>query len=279
MTANADEGEFWAGPAGAKWIEFETEQDHFLSEVAQVVIAKAGLRQGERVLDIGSGTGAMSLLAADAVGPSGRVLATDIAPPFVARVAKRAEALQHVDVHLGDAQTTVWPEQDFDIALSRFGVMFFSDPPAAFANIAKALRPGGRIAFAAWSRTEDNPYWAMPRRVIADMIGPQPAGQPNAPGPMGLADAEWAQDQMRQGGLADVSVETLELPLLHDGGALGAADLSLRIGPAVRPLKEVDASPDLIAAFKAETASAFGPYEVDGKARIPASIHLFTARV
>ncbi len=279
MTSNADEGAFWAGPAGAKWIEFEAEQDHFLSEVAHAVVGMAGLRAGERALDVGCGTGAVSLLAAKDVGPTGHVLATDIAAPFVDRVAERAQALPQVGVQLGDAQTVDWPETPFDVALSRFGVMFFSDPVAAFTNIAKALRPGGRMAFAAWGRTEDNPYWAEPRRIIEEMIGPQNRAAPNAPGPMGLADAVWAQDQMTQAGLKDVAVDTREIPLLHEGGAMGAADLSLRIGPAVRPLREIDATPEQVAAYKAQTAQAFQSYETGGQARIPATVHLFSARV
>ena len=95
---------------------------------------------------------------------------------------------------------------------------------------------------------------------------------------MGLADADWAVDCLRAAGLADVAVETREVPLLHSGGAAGAADLSLRIGPAVRPMAEVEAAPEMIAAYKDRVTSAFEPFEFDGTARIPATIHFFTAR-
>lgn len=278
MTDNSDEGAFWSGPAGAKWIEHEAEQDHFLSGIAAAVVREAGLSRGQRVLDIGCGTGAVSLLAATAVGPEGHVLATDIAPPFVDRVKERAKHLVQVSADVGDAQTADWPEPPFDAALSRFGVMFFSDPSAAFANIARALRPGGKMVFAAWAALKDNPYWREPRRLVNELIAPQKPGVPNAPGPMGLADADWTVDRLRAAGLDEVGVETREIPLLHEGGAAGAADLSLRIGPAVRPLAEVEASDDQIAAFKAEVTRAFQPYEINGLARIPATIHLYTAR-
>ncbi|MEO0917131.1 MAG: class I SAM-dependent methyltransferase, partial [Pseudomonadota bacterium] len=155
MTGNTQEADFWSGPAGAKWIEHEAEQDHFLSEVAEAVLRKARLDLGERVLDIGCGTGALSLLCADKVGEDGYVLATDIAPPFVERVGVRAARMPQVQAYLADAQTADWPAPGFDVAVSRFGVMFFSDPPAAFANIARALRPSGRMAFAAWGATAD----------------------------------------------------------------------------------------------------------------------------
>lgn len=278
MTGNAEESVFWSGPAGAKWIEHEAEQDHFLSAVATAVIDRANLSPEDRVLDIGCGTGAVSLLAAPLVGRNGYVLATDIAAPFVTRVKTRARDLPQISALEADAQTATWPTPAFDVALSRFGVMFFADPAAAFANIAQALRPGGRMVFAAWGRTEDNPYWHVPRDQIDRILGPRPRPAPNAPGPMGLADADWALERLNAAGLADVAVETTELPLLHEGGAAGAADLSLRIGPAVRPMAEAEATPEMLADYKAQVARAFQPYETDGQARIPAIIHIYTAR-
>lgn len=279
MTDNSDEETFWSGPAGATWIKHEAEQDHFLSGVAQAVIDLAGPVPGDRVLDIGCGTGAVSMLAAEAVGPTGHVLATDIAAPFVTRVEKRARVHSHVSALQADAQTASWPTDRFDLAVSRFGVMFFADPAAAFANIAKALRPEGRIVFAAWGRTEDNPYWRVPRELVDRLVVPRPRPLPNTPGPMGLADAGWAMDRMKAAGLSDVAVETREISLLHEEGAAGAADLSLRIGPAVRPMAEVEATPELIQNYKDEATRAFEPYEIDGQARIPATVHLFTARL
>ena len=277
MTGNADEGKFWSGPAGGKWIEHEAEQDHFLSVVASEVIERARLASEERVLDIGCGTGAVSLLSAPLVGPTGHVLATDIAAPFLARVTDRARDIPHVTTMLADAQTATWPDPRFDIALSRFGVMFFSDPVAAFANIARALRPHGRMVLAAWGRTEDNPYWQIPRDQIDRMLGPRPRPAPNAPGPMGLADRDWAVEQLKAAGLANVAVETIEVPLLHEDGAAGAADLSHRIGPAVRPLAEAEATANTLSEYKSEVTRAFLPYETDGQARIPGTIHIYTA--
>ncbi len=278
MTGNADESVFWSGPAGAQWIEHEAEQDHFLSAVATAIIERADLSPDDRVLDIGCGTGAVSLLAAPLVGPGGHILAIDIAAPFVARVKTRARDLPQISALHADAQTANWPPPAFDVAVSRFGVMFFADPAAAFANIAQALRPGGSMVFAAWGRTEDNPYWQVSRDVIDRMLGPRPRPAPNAPGPMGLADADWTLDRLKAAGLTDIAVETTELRLLHEGGAEGAADLSLRIGPAVRPMAEADATPEMLSEYKAQATRAFQPFETGGQARIPATIHIYTAR-
>ncbi|MCG6885078.1 MAG: class I SAM-dependent methyltransferase [Silicimonas sp.] len=276
--ANAEQAEFWSGPAGAKWIAGEALQDHTLSEVAAELLALAAPQPGERVLDIGCGTGAVTIRAAEAVGDGGRVLATDIAPPFLARVATRAAHLPQVGTFLGDAQVADWPEDGFDLSVSRFGVMFFSDPAAAFRNIGRALRPGGRVVFAAWSRTEDNPYWQIPREAIDAMFGPQPRPEPNAPGPMGLADKDWALAQMRAGGLTQVACETRDIPILHDGGAAGASALALKIGPGARALADAGAGEDEVEAFRAELERRLLPFETGGSLRLPSSVHLFTAR-
>ncbi len=277
MSDDLSQGEFWSGSSGARWLKHEAVQDRFLREVAEAVLKVAAPRSGERVLDIGVGAGATTLMAAEAVGPDGLVLATDIAPPFIARVAERAAALPQVQTLVADAQVADWPETGFDIAISRFGVMFFSDPPVAFGNIRAALRPGGRIAFAAWASAEENPYWKLARDLVAEHIGPQPVSEPGSPGPMGLANAEWATEQLRGGGLAEVSVDTREVELVHEGGAIGLADLGLEIGPASRALNEMEASEDMRLAFRDVSAAAFAQYETDGALRIPATIHIFQA--
>lgn len=277
MSNDLSEGEFWAGSAGAKWIKHELVQDRFLRGVADAVLDAAAPQIGERVLDIGCGAGATSMMAAEAVGPEGLVLATDIAAPFIERVAERAAAMPQVKTLVADAQVAEWPETGFDVAISRFGVMFFSDPPVAFGNIRAALRPGGRIAFAAWASTEENPYWKLSRDLVSGHIGPQPKPEPNSTGPMGLADAEWAMEQLRGGGLTEVSVDTREVELVHEGGASGLADLGLELGPASRALNEAEASPEERLAFRDISAAAFARYESGGVLRIPAKIHLFKA--
>ncbi len=277
MSDDLSQGEFWSGSSGARWLKNEAVQDRFLREVAEAVLEVAAPRIGERVLDIGVGAGATTLMAAEAVGQEGLVLATDIAPPFVARVAERAAGKPQVKTLVGDAQVAEWPDTGFDVAISRFGVMFFSDPPAAFANIRGALRSGGRIAFAAWAASESNPYWKLSRDLVEEHIGPQPVSEPGSPGPMGLANAEWATEQLRGGGLAEVSVDTREVELVHEGGAIGLADLGLEIGPASRALNNAEASQEERLAFRDKSAEAFAVYETDGVLRIPATIHIFQA--
>lgn len=276
--ANTDEQEFWSGPSGQSWVTHEAAQDRLLSEAADVVISRAGLAPGMRVLDIGCGTGALSVAAAERVGEDGRVLATDISAPMLDRAAERLRPYPHATTLLADAQTEDWPETGFDIAISRFGVMFFEDPAAAFANVARALRPGGRMVFAAWGPTARNLYWRDVPRVAIDRLGEPPKTPPNTPGPMGLADAAWSVGQFRNAGLTDVDCEEVEVGLPVNGTAAEAADLALRIGPAARVVRLFEATPGDVAAIRESIAGVLEPLHEGGVVRIPALLHLYTAR-
>lgn len=275
---NNDEQVYWSGPSGRSWISHEAAQDALLSEVLQAVLDRSALQPGETVLDIGCGTGALSVAAAETVGPTGRVLATDIAQPMLDRVAARLSGTPQASTLLADAEVATWPETRFDAALSRFGVMFFTDPPKAFANIARAMRPGGRLVFAAWAPAALNPYWRDTSRIATARLGAVPKGEPNAPGPMGLADAQWSLAQLKAANLADVACEEVHVCLPVYGTPEDAADLALAIGPAARVIRLFEATPADIEAIRADIALELRQYHVGDSVRIPAVLNLYTAR-
>lgn len=277
--ANSEEREFWSGPSGQSWITFEGQQDRLLSGVSDAVLAHANLAFGERILDIGCGTGALSVAAADLVGEAGHVLATDISKPMLSRAAERLAPFPQARTLFADVQTVDWQTPSFDGAISRFGVMFFADPPAAFANIAAALRPGARMTFAAWAPVAENPYWRDPPRIAADRLGPVPKSTPNSPGPMGLADRDWSLAQFRSAGLEDVECLTVDVPLAVDGSPTDAADLALVIGPAARVVRLHEATPGDRMAIRDAIAEEFSCYREGDRVQIPATILIYTARV
>lgn len=276
-TENDDQREFWSGPSGQSWVQFEAAQDAILASVADLVMRRADLRPGERVLDIGCGTGAVSLLAAKAVEEAGHVLASDISEPLLTRAAERLAPYPQASTLLGDAATALWPAPGFDAAISRFGVMFFADPSAAFANIARGLRPGGRIVFATWAPARVNPYWSLPAKRAHDRLGQPPRTPQDTPGPMGLADLDLAVSRLETGGLSEVVGEVVDVALSLPGDATAAAELVTRLGPASRALSYFNAGETERQEIAASIASDFSGFEDGETVSIPSKINLLTA--
>lgn len=275
---NAEQAEFWSGPSGQSWIDSEAEQDHFFSNVNDLILKRSGIATGDRVLDIGCGTGALSLDCAKVVGDDGLILATDISAPMLARAAERLDPYRHALARVADGETSDWPEGPFDHAVSRFGVMFFANPSTAFANIARGMRPGAWMTFAAWSPAAENPMWSVPQTVAVSHLDRPPKVEPNTPGPMGLADRALTVERVAGGGLTGVTCTAERITLDFAGGAEGAADLLTRIGAASRIIRMFKASEAQIDAIRSDIAARFARHEDGGTLRLPATINLIRAR-
>ena len=200
-------------PTGLDFYDVELRAHH------EHLSAACGIGPGHEVVDIGCGTGLTTREAARAAAP-GRVVGVDVSERMLerAREVTAAERLDNVRYELGDAQTHRFDPAGFDVAISRFGTMFFSDPAAAFANIAAALRPEGRLVLLVWQRREDN-EWA---RAIDAALGA--AAQPTPPGadPFSLGDADATARILEGAGFAGVRFEDVREPVLY-GHDLDAA--------------------------------------------------------
>jgi len=153
------QAQYWNGPEANHWLVHEHRYERMGASFTRLVLDAAAVARADRVLDIGCGTGSTTCTAARAAD-DGQALGVDIARPLLQRAKQRArhDSLTNVRFEHGDAQTHRLAPQGFDVAISRFGVMFFSDPTAAFANIARGLRPGGRIAFVCWQPMANNEW-------------------------------------------------------------------------------------------------------------------------
>jgi SAM-dependent methyltransferase len=202
--------EDWAGDKGRFWAEQADWFSQMLSEFLPPVIAGAALRPGERVLDVGSGGGDLSIAAATAVGPEGSVVGVDLSADEIAVALGRVAAvgLENVSFELGDAGA-VQLSPPFDVLVSRFGVMFFEDPVAAFTHLHGALRPGGRVAFACWQVVDRNAWMQLPRDAIGSVLSlPElPAGPT---GPYAFAEPDHVRGVLTRAGFADIRVDELQ---------------------------------------------------------------------
>ena len=170
--------------------------------------AAAGIRAGDRVLDIGCGAGQSTRDAARVAAP-GRVLGIDVSAPALARARELtvAEGLDNVTYEHADVQAHRFEPGRFDVAISRFGVMFFSDPAAAFRNIARALRPGGRLVLLVWQRHEDN-EWAV---AIDDAVG----GSTWDESPFSLGDPAVTERILGSAGFTGVAFDAVDEPVYY----------------------------------------------------------------
>jgi SAM-dependent methyltransferase len=258
---NEEQVRYWNEDGGPNWVANELRLDLMIAPFNAVLVEGADAQLGEHVLDVGSGFGTTSLELARAVGEQGRVMALDVSEAMMARLRSRAaaEAVSNIIPHVGDAQTEVLPAEHFRLVVSRFGVMFFDDPTAAFANIHEALRPDGRLVFVCWQALAANEWAAAPLAAMAPVIGPidpTPAGRP---GPFGLADGEVVHEVLDGAGFEDVELTSIERPVVMGGdeGLDAAVDHCAGTGPARRALaglepEQHDAALELLRQFLAE---------------------------
>jgi SAM-dependent methyltransferase len=277
MSDNTDQATFWVSEAGHKWVKYQRGLDLVMAPVLDVVLEHAALQTGETVLDIGCGTGAATLRAAQAVGPQGAVFGYDISPVLLDLAATRTADLPNVTLTEADAQTHIFPQGAADALISRFGVMFFADTTAAFANLAHALRPGGRMVMAAWGPAHLNPWFMDPARVARERLGTPAKVDRTLPGPFAFEDANRVT-QLLHAARLDVTVTPVDLHL----GALETLDdlaaQSCHIGPASGIMREFNATDADRKAIRNGIAQAFAAYDTDSGVRVPARINLITAR-
>jgi len=276
---NAEQIEYWNETSGPKWAALGDVIDRQIAPLGRAAMERAALAAGERVLDVGCGCGHTSLELAGRVGPAGAVLGADISAVMLEQARERARAagLPHLRFENVDAQTHDFGPDAFDVAYSRFGVMFFADPRAAFANLLRGLRPGGRLSFVCWQELGRNPWMRIPVAAVAQHVALPVPASPEAPGPFAFADAERVQRILVAAGFADVRAEPLERELDVAGGAdLGATvDFLLQIGPAGAALREAGAG--VREKVARAVLEAIAPFETPAGVRMPAAAWIFSA--
>lgn len=275
---NAEQLEFWSGKAGSAWVARQTQFDGMMTQVLDLLMSVARPAPGERVLDIGCGTGASLLRVGAAVGQEGHVTGVDISEPMLSLARKRvAEAgLDHVDCELADAQTHVF-DGSFDAVLSRFGVMFFSDPVAAFANIRSAMRPGVRLSFVTWAGMADNPWFRIPSEMAQARLGPVPKPDPRAPGPMAFSQQDYVLDILARAGWREAKAEVTTLELTPPGSLDEVADFAGREGPSSRIVAHHEGTEADVEAIVVAVKEHLAEYVTPEGVRIPARLNIFSA--
>jgi SAM-dependent methyltransferase len=207
--ANTEGAKFWSEMAPT-WVTMEEDLEQISGYAGELAMERLAPQPGERLLDIGCGTGRTTLALARRVAPGGKAVGLDIAEGMLAHARRQAEehAVGEVEFRQGDAQVEDLGEASFDGAYSRFGVMFFADPVTAFANIRRALRRDGRLSFVCWQAVLQNEWMLVPAGAAISATGATPEMPgPDEPGPFAFADAERLASILGSAEFRDVAIE------------------------------------------------------------------------
>lgn len=262
MTNQPNEAEIanWNGPIGERWAAHQEMLDSRLRIFTPHLLAAAALTDGQRILDIGCGCGEISLEVARAVGPSGHVVGLDVSRPMLARARDRAEDHPNIELVEHDA-TTYEASAPFDTLVSRFGVMFFDDPTAAFTNLRRVTKPGGRISFVCWQALADNEWASVPLSAVLRVLPPGEPPRPRAPGPFAFGEADYVEGILKGAGWS-----AIELTPRNEAFGLGdtlddAVDYATYMGPSARALRATDDDATRARAREMlrQTLAPFGP--------------------
>jgi ubiquinone/menaquinone biosynthesis C-methylase UbiE len=246
---NSEQVEYWNGDVGRKWARNQDRLDRAFRPLTAALMERVEPRPGERAIDIGCGCGELSLALARSLGAEGRVLAVDVSRPMLEHARSRPGAREAgqamIEWQEADAAAASFAPGGFDLLVSRFGVMFFADPVGAFQNLRRALRPGGRLVMLCWRPLQDNPWVAVPRAAMLQVL-PAPAPMaPDAPGPFAFADAARVGAILARAGFSEVASVAVDAALGvaegADEAALEAAvQFVIEVGPASALLRDVD---------------------------------------
>ncbi len=237
--------EYWNGEAGKKWVDQSQRLDTMLAPFADKVLDAAAIQTGERALDIGCGAGILTLGATEQAGGASGSLGVDVSEPLLALARKRAaDAGSSARFEHADASTFEVSDK-FDLVISRFGVMFFEDPSAAFANIRSQVRPGGRLAFMCWQALPLNDWAFAPLQAALPLLKETPPmPDPTAPGPFAFADQDRLARLLSDAGWQDITIDPFETQMALPGDDVGSsADFMLQLGPLSRLIAEQELDP------------------------------------
>lgn len=256
------------------WAEVRELLELQLAPLGRHALAALALHPGESVLDIGCGGGETALELARAVAPDGTVVGVDLSAAVLAFAQRAVEGCTRVRFVHADAQVFPFEPASFDAAFSRFGVMFFADPAAALINIRRSLKPNGRLAFVCWRGLEENPLDNLPLEAASAHLPPQPAHDPEAPGPFAFANPERVRRILERAGFEKIEIASRD-EQVGSGSLEAMLAVCSRVGALGKILRE---NPALRARALPAVRSALAAHDGPDGVKLKAATWVVTAR-
>lgn len=266
----------WAGSGGHAWVATQDLIDQLFRPLERILVDAVMSSHARRVLDVGCGTGGTTVALAHRLAGAGTCTGVDLSEPMIASARRRGEeAGVTVDFIVADAQHHPFPAATFDAVVSRFGVMFFDDPVAAFANLRKASAPGATLRQLVWRSADENPFMTAAEQAAASLLPELPVRRPNEPGQFGLADQGHVHRILAASGWSEGELQPLDVPCV-----LPAHELERylsHLGPVGRALQEAG-DEQLLRRVMAAVLPAFDRYVVGDQVRFVAACWMLCAR-
>jgi SAM-dependent methyltransferase len=257
--------QYWNEQAGPKWVMLQEQLDKLMDPLGRHLMDWSEVGPGERVLDVGCGCGSTSLELAERVGPSGQVVGLDVSAPMLEHAKRRSQSQAvRPDWRLADAASHSF-EEPFDLIYSRFGVMFFGQPEAAFAHLAKQLKPSGRMCFLCWRPLALNPFFQAGLQAAQPFVELPPPSSTELPGPFSLSPPGKVEKLLHQCGYSQIEVSPWDSHI-HLGGIRETAQFLLQMGP-VAPLVQ-DAGPQLVDKIRHQLEQILGDFERNSQGHV-----------
>lgn len=270
----AEQAAHWNGPGGQGWLRAQARLDHSLVEIGRRVLALADAQPAEKVIDVGCGPGGTTAALAKSVGAEGRVLGVDISRPLID--AAQTRRLSNAAFLVADAGTHPFEAASADLVFSRFGVMFFADPVAAFTNLRRALKQSGRLVFVCWRPPQENPWSLVPVKAAAPFLPPLPRPGPAEPGQFAFGDPARVERILKGSGFTGLAIEPLDVQMWMGGDVADVVTSAGRFGPLARAFAEAD--PDAVAKAKAAIVEVLTPHATKEGVSLPGACWLVSAK-
>ncbi len=278
---NAEQIRYWNEHSGPTWVAAQSVLDALIGPIGEQALAMASPAAGESVLDVGCGCGTTSIELARRVGAAGRVVGLDISVPMLVRARERAAeaGLAQLAFREGDAQIESLAPASVDLIFSRFGVMFFADPVAAFHNLHGALRSAGRLVFVCWQAIQNNPWMLIPMTAAAQHLALPTPASPHAPGPFAFADATRLRGILEAAGFHSIEISDRPTVLrLGTGDLESATQFAMLVGPTAAALRDAKADDAMRERVTGAVREALRPHLTPDGVRLGGSTWIVTAR-
>lgn len=270
-----DQRQMWNGPGAEAWIGSRDILDAMFRPIEAMLVDAVRAAGARQVLDVGCGTGSTTLAIAASLPQDGRVLGLDLSAPMIAVAeARAAEAGSGARFLAADAAAHPFPPGEFDLVVSRFGVMFFADPTAAFTNLRRAARPGAGTFLVTWRSPAENPFMTTAEGAAAPLMPDFPKRRSDGPGQFGLADPHYVRSVFTDAGWRDVDLAPVDVACAFP--AAGLAHFATSLGPLGVALRGAD--PHLAARVRDAVMAAFSAYVVGDEVRFTAACWAIRAR-